>query len=94
MFCGYTVGAGSAGCVLANRLSASGKFKVLLIEAGDEETKYPVIPVPFLASLACTEPDAMWQDLTAPQDNCQAYKDQVVLRLQCSVNCSNSVCRT
>ncbi|KAF6038133.1 hypothetical protein EB796_003564 [Bugula neritina] len=67
---------GSAGCVLANRLSASGKFKVLLIEAGDEETKYPAIPVPLLASQACTEPDAMWQDLTAPQDNCQAYKDQ------------------
>jgi len=48
------IGAGTAGCVLANRLSKNPATRVLLIEAGGRDT-YPWIHITLLSaiSIAC-----------------------------------------
>ena len=61
-----SVGGGTAGCVLANRLSADPKIKVALIEAGDQETEYHMSDIPLMsAELQKTEAD--WQYQTESQ---------------------------
>jgi choline dehydrogenase len=60
------VGAGSAGCVLANRLTASGKHSVLLLEAGVSD-RNPLLRVPILGSmLGVNNPKYDWMYKTAP----------------------------
>jgi choline dehydrogenase len=69
------VGAGSAGCVLANRLTADGKTKVLLLEAGgdDRPTRNPgqfmsnlMIHVPVGYSQTLKDPKVNWLFPTEP----------------------------
>ncbi len=53
------VGAGSAGCILANRLSADGKNSVCLLEAGPPDwNPYIHIPAGFIKTL--TNPNVNW----------------------------------
>jgi choline dehydrogenase len=52
------VGAGSAGSVLANRLSADPKFKVLVLEAGRESHPWSRIPIGFAKLIE--NPAANW----------------------------------
>ncbi len=60
------VGAGSAGCVLANRLSADPGTRVLLLEAGGRDN-YPWIHIPVGYLYCIGNPRTDWGYHTAPQ---------------------------
>ena len=60
------VGAGSAGCVLANRLSEDGRNSVLLVEAGGSD-RNPVFRIPLLAGVAYFWKSSNWNYETVPQ---------------------------
>ena len=59
------VGAGSAGCVLANRLSADGRHRVLLLEAGPRD-RSPWIHVPIGYGITHNDPSVNWMYTTEP----------------------------
>ena len=60
------VGAGTAGCVLANRLSADDKNRVLLLEAGPQDD-YPWIHVPIGYAKTMFHPIYNWGFHTEPE---------------------------
>jgi choline dehydrogenase len=60
------VGAGSAGCVLANRLSADGRHSVLLLEAGPKDTNI-WIHVPLGYGKLFKEKTVNWMYQTEPE---------------------------
>ena len=60
------IGAGSAGCVLANRLSADGRHRVLLLEAGPPDN-YPWIHIPIGYGKTMFHPVYNWGFSTDPE---------------------------
>ncbi|MFA7667517.1 MAG: GMC family oxidoreductase N-terminal domain-containing protein, partial [Burkholderiaceae bacterium] len=62
------VGAGAAGCILANRLTASGRHTVLLLEAGGEPKNF-WIPIPAGFAKLMRERRFNWGFETEPEPN-------------------------
>ncbi len=61
------VGGGSAGCVVAARLSEDPKVKVLLLEAGDDERKFFRVRMPLAWRDAFRDPRLSWGFETEPE---------------------------
>ncbi len=57
------IGAGSAGCVIASRLSESGRHKVLLLEAGPDDRKF-WLQVPVGYGKTFFDPQVNWMFTT------------------------------
>ncbi|MCA8929813.1 MAG: GMC family oxidoreductase N-terminal domain-containing protein [Alphaproteobacteria bacterium] len=70
MFDYVIVGAGSAGCILANRLSADGQHSVCLLEAGPPDRNiYIHIPAGFIKNLDNSSINWMYQAESGPHIN-------------------------
>ncbi|HEX6138202.1 MAG TPA: choline dehydrogenase [Casimicrobiaceae bacterium] len=67
------IGAGSAGCVLANRLSADGRWSVLLLEAGPPDA-YPWIHIPIGYAKTMFHPILNWGFYTEPEPTMNGRK--------------------
>ena len=68
------VGGGSAGCVMANRLSADPKNRVLLLEAGPEDTSF-WIHVPLGYGKTIRDPRVNWLFESEPEPGLDGRRD-------------------
>ena len=68
------VGAGSAGCVLANRLSESGKHSVLLLEAGGHDKRF-YVQLPLGYGKTFHDPAVNWMYAAEPDPGLNGQRD-------------------
>ncbi len=68
------VGAGSAGCVLAERLSASGKHRVTVLEAGGTDRRF-FVHLPLGYGKLFYEPSVNWLYKTEPDPGMNGVRD-------------------
>lgn len=69
------IGAGSAGAVIANRLTEVEEWNVLLIEAGGDETILGQVPA-MAADLQLSERDWQYKTEVLPGQACLAMENQ------------------
>ncbi|KAF9002710.1 aryl-alcohol-oxidase from pleurotus Eryingii [Cyathus striatus] len=85
------VGGGTAGNVIANRLTENPKFKVLVIEAGPSDKGITELEVPFLCTHTTPQTPFDWNYTTTPQVGLNgqsiAYPRGHVLGGSSSINC-------
>ena len=68
------VGAGSAGCVLAERLSANGRHKVLVLEAGGSDRRF-YVQLPLGYGKLFYNPAVNWMYETEPDPGLAGHRD-------------------
>jgi choline dehydrogenase len=70
------VGAGSAGCVLANKLTASGRHTVLLLEAGGDDRKF-FVQMPLGYGKTFYDPKVNWLYAAEPDSGLNGQRDHL-----------------
>lgn len=70
------VGAGSAGCVLANRLSENGRYRVTLIEAGSSDRRF-FVQMPLGYGKLFYNPAVNWMYQTEPDPGLNGARDHI-----------------
>jgi choline dehydrogenase len=81
MLCGMSVdfiivGAGSAGCVLADKLTENGKYSVLLLEAGGDDRRF-FVQMPLGYGKTFMDPSLNWMYAGEPDPGLNGQRDHI-----------------